>query len=84
MTPEERTRLNKLEETVRQMQRVEDISFVENIKRRIDFEGNFKRLFSLSKIGELLNVDDTGVSNGQILKYNSTTEKYVDANDLIA
>ena len=34
MTPQERTRLEELEKLVQSLQRVENVSFVENMKRR--------------------------------------------------
>lgn len=66
MTPEEKNNYDKLEKLVMSLYRVENIEFIKNIERRI-------ATTSLS-LGSLSDVDVTGVTNGQVIKYNSSTE----------
>lgn len=79
MTPEERQRLANLEQTVSNLQRVTDVNFIENIKRRLGLPGIITNL----RVNDLFDVDTDGISNGQVLKWNSTENKYLPQNDNI-
>ena len=81
MTPEERNRLNDLEKRLDNLEKVQNVSFIENIKRRLDLP-NVPDLISKIRMGDLLDVDDTGITNGQLLKWNSSNELYEPENDI--
>lgn len=80
MSPEERRQLNELKQLVENMRRAEDLQFIESIARRLD--GKIDAKIALTKLTDLFDVDTTGVSNGQVIKYNSTTEEWEPANDI--
>jgi len=66
MTPEERAEFEEMKETLRAIQRVEDVPFIENINRRITFP--------TLKLSDLSDVSDTdSASTGEVLKKTSTT-----------
>jgi len=78
MTPEERTQFNEMKKLLERMRQGEDIVFVENIKRRLDVKGEIRK----TRINDLLNVNDTGITNGQLLKWDSSENQYLPANDI--
>lgn len=80
MTPEERTKMERLEKTVMALQSVTDTQFIENIKRRLDIDARFRNL----RLNDLFDVDTGGVSNGQVIKYTASTTTWDNANDNIA
>lgn len=67
MTPEERQRFETLERLVQSLLRVENVEFIKNAERRLNFVSGTLAL------GDLSDVDTTGQSNGEVLKYNGTT-----------
>ena len=73
MTPEERIEFNQMKATLQNLQRVEDVAFVENIKRRLDIAGDINTAVGNTTLNDLADVDTTGVSNGQVIKYNNGT-----------
>lgn len=75
MTPEEKTRFENLEKLVQSLYRVENTEFAKNIARRITFPP-----VSLS---DLSDVDTTGVTDGQVIKYVASTGIWENANDEI-
>ena len=86
MTPEERNEFNQMKATLQNLQRVEDVAFIENIKRRIGVDGTITAMIdgklALVEINDLADVDTSGVSDGQVIKYNSSTETWENANDI--
>ena len=82
MTPEERIEFNQMKATLQNLQRVEDVAFVENIKRRLDIPTAVTNTIAETNIGALANVDTSGVTNDQVLKYNSANETWEPANDI--
>lgn len=84
MTPQERQEFNMMKETLRNLQRVEDVGFYQNIARRLDIPTVVANAIADSDIGDLANVDTSGVTNGQVLKYNSSNQTWEPADDNIA
>ncbi len=82
MTPEERQQFKEMKQTLDSLVRVENVPFIESIKRRLDVTALVTAAIGKTNIGTLLNVDDTGITNGQLLKWNSSTELYEPANDI--
>lgn len=73
MSPEERLRLENLETLVQSLYRVENVEFAKNITRRIEFP-------PLS-LNDLSDVDTSGVTNGQVIKYNDSNGLWENATD---
>ena len=82
MTPEERIEFNQMKATLHNLQRVEDVAFIENIKRRLDVAGDVALAVSRTTLNDLADVDTGGVSNGQVIKYTSSTQTWENANDI--
>lgn len=82
MTPEERQQFEEMQRTLRQLLAVEDVAFIENIKRRLDVSGLVSNAISQTELNDLADVDTTGVSNGQVIKYTSATSTWENANDI--
>ena len=82
MTPEERNKMDKLERQVEALSKVQDVPFIENIKRRLDIVSEVAKQISSTNIGDLANVDDAGITNNQLLKWNSSNSQYEPANDI--
>lgn len=78
MTPEEKNRFEKLEQLVQSLLRAENVSFIESIKRRLDIDVKIANI----RLNDLVDVDTTGVSNGQVIKYTSSTALWENANDI--
>ncbi len=78
MTPEEQNRMNKLEQTVQNLLLVQDVSFIENIKRRIDLQSFAKTI----KLGDLFDVEVEGATNNQVIKIDTSDYKWKPANDI--
>ena len=82
MTPEERIEFNQMKATLHNLQRVEDVAFIENIKRRLDVAGDVALAVSRTTLNDLADVDTSGVSDGQVIKYTSSTQTWENANDI--
>lgn len=82
MTPQDRRELNELRVAVTALQRVLDVSFIEELKRRLDIDSEVSDAVGRINIGDLNNVDTTGVTNNQVLKYNDSNETWEPANDI--
>jgi len=82
MTPQDRRELNELRVAVTELQRVLNVSFVEEMKRRLNLDSEISDAIGRIDIGDLNNVDTTGVTNNQVLKYNSSNETWGPANDI--
>jgi hypothetical protein len=66
MTPQELQRMEKLEKLVISLYRVENVEFIKNINRRVEFP--------TLRLSDLSDVSDTdGASTGQVLKKTATT-----------
>lgn len=78
MTPEQRTQFEEMQKDLAALKSVQDTNFIENIKRRLDIDGRFLRL----RLNDLADVDTDGVANNQVIKYNSTTNVWKNANDI--
>ena len=82
MTPQERQELAELKLQVKNLQEVIDVSFIENIKRRLDLTSEISDAIGRVNLTQLADVDTTGVTNGQVIKYNSTNQTWENANDI--
>ena len=73
MTPQETERMNKLEEIVMSILAVENVPFIEQVKRRI-VESEVALQISQTNLSGLADVENTdGASTGQVLKKTATT-----------
>lgn len=66
MSPQELERMNKLEQLVMSLVRVENVEFIKNMNRRIEFP-----TLKLSDLSDVSGTD--GASTGQVLKKTATT-----------
>lgn len=71
MTPQERIELETLKRAVTQLQRVEDVAFIQNIKRRV-LGTAIADALALLDLEDLRNVTISSPTNGQVLKYNGS------------
>lgn len=78
MTPEQLQEFEALKRTVANIQRAEDITFLESIKKRLDIDARFKNI----RLNDLKDVNTNGVTNGQVIKYTSSTDIWDKANDI--
>ena len=88
MTPQERREFEELKIMVKNLQRVEDVSFIENIRRRIDLEATARlitvQVIANTSINDLRDVDVPSPSNGQVLKYTTSgTDRWIAGTDNI-
>lgn len=68
MTPQEKKEFNNLKKTVEELKTVTNVSFIENLVRRLPF------LSTNSVLQDLADVENTtGASTGQVLKKTATT-----------
>lgn len=82
MTPQERQEFDDLKRMVQALLRVEDVSFIENIKRRIDINGIVRLAINQASLNDLSDVDITSVTTGQVLKYTTSgTDRWINAAD---
>lgn len=73
MTPEERKQFNDMKRRLEQLEQVQNVSFIENMKRRL-FPITLNDLPSI-KLSNLSDVGGTdSPTNGQVLKYDGTTD----------
>jgi hypothetical protein len=73
MTPQELQRMDKLEKLVTSLLRAENVEFVKNIERRITVPRH--------RLADHIDVDVDGVTNGQVIKFTSSTGIWDNAND---
>ena len=66
MTPQELERMQKLEKLVGTLLRVENIDFIKNLERRLNF------ISGTISLNDLSDVDTAGASSGEVLKYNGS------------
>lgn len=83
MTPDQLQQFEQMQKDIKAIKEANDVSFVESIKRRLDIPAIVQQFIGQAKIGDLSNVQDTGISNNQVLKYESATGLYKPANDNI-
>lgn len=82
MTPQERNEFDTLKTLVDTLLRAENVSFIENIKRRMDLAGLVRTEIGNASINDLGDVDITSVSNGQVLKYTTSgTDRWINGTD---
>ena len=65
MTPEEKREFEQMKTTVRNLQHVEDVSFIESLIRRLNIPAR------LSDLDDVTGTD--GATTGQVLKKTATT-----------
>lgn len=76
MSPQAEQRIKDLERKVEALMTVRDVTFIEELKRRLDY------LPSTATLTDLADVALVSPSNGQVLKYNGT--EWAEGNDEIA
>lgn len=84
LSPQEKREFEEMKKTIKNLREVTDVAFIESIKRRLDINGLVRLALNQTNIGDLADVDTTGVSNGQVLKYDSGDDNWQPANDNIA
>lgn len=78
MTPEQLKQFNDMQKRLTALEKVENISFIQNLIRRIDISA----LLSFAKLNDLGDVDTSGVTNGQVIKYTASSKTWENANDI--
>lgn len=68
MTPEEREKMDRLEQMVLAMFNVEDVAFIGNLERRLNFVSGTLKLSDLSDVS-----GTDSASTGEVLKKTATT-----------
>lgn len=85
MTPEEQNRMRELEATVERLSSVEDVAFIEAMKRRLELEPTIARIvlaeIAKTSIGALSDVTISGIANNEILKWDSGSNTFEPASD---
>lgn len=66
MSPQELERMQKLEKLVESLLRVENIDFIKNLERRLNF------ISGTISLNDLSDVDTSGASAGEPLEYNGS------------
>lgn len=85
MTPQERQEFDELKRIVDTLVRVENVPFVENMKRRLDINGAVHLAINQASLNDIGDVDITSVTNGQVLKWTTTgDDRWINAADNIA
>ena len=81
MTPEQRTQLENMQRKINAIERAEDIQFIQSIARRLEqsISTIVDQKISQTALNDLIDVDTSGVTNGQVIKYSSGT--WENAND---
>ena len=82
MSPDEREKMEKLEQQVEALLLVQDVPFIENMKRRLDISSIVATAISNTNLTELFDVDTDGVTNGQVIKFTSSSSTWENANDI--
>lgn len=67
MSPEEKNRMDKLEKLVQELLNVTNVQFIKSLERRLNF------VSGTIALNELSDVDTTGQSSGEVLKFNGST-----------
>lgn len=80
MTPEDRLQFDEMKRTLEAIKRLEDVAFIENIKRRID--DTIDEKIAAVELNDLADVDTSGVTNGQVIKYNNSNQTWENAADI--
>lgn len=78
MTPEQEQKLNRAIEMLERM----DGMFRNPAQIDPQYASTIKAIVGAVTLNSLADVDTSGVNNGQVIKYNSTTQKWVPANDI--
>lgn len=79
MSPEDRQLLNDIKTRLDLLERVENIAFIRNVFRRLEDEIDEK--IAGIKLNDLADVDTSGVTNGQVIKYTASTSTWENAAD---
>lgn len=79
MNPELRRELDEIKQMIRNIRMAEDIMFIEQIARRL--ESRIDARIALTELNDLADVNTSGVTNGQVIKYTSGT--WGPADDLV-
>lgn len=72
MTPQEKRDFDEMKATLQSLVRVENVPFIENIKRRLDVEATVNNAVGALTLNDLGDVDVPAPTNGQVLKYTTT------------
>jgi hypothetical protein len=74
MSPSQLAEFNDMKRRLQALERVENVEFVKNIERRITVPRH--------RLADHLDVDVDGVTNGQVIKFTSSTGIWDNANDI--
>ena len=82
MSPEDRQLLQSLKERLDKLERAENVAFIKSIERNTDFItlSELQNTLDALTLNDLADVDTSGVTNGQVIKYDSGT--WENANDI--
>ena len=82
MSPEQRLEYEQLKATVGKLERAEIPAFIESLYRRL--EARIDEKIAAITLNDLSDVNTTGVADGQVIKYDSASETWIDSDDLTA
>lgn len=82
MTPQDRLEFERMKADLEQLKSVSSVSFIENMKRQLDITSLISDAIGRVKLNQLADVDTSGVTNGQVIKYNDSNETWENANDI--
>jgi len=82
MSPEQRQQFEMMQKRLDALERVENVSFIESIKRRLGVNTTVAADINAITLTDLADVDTDGVTDGQVIKYNSSNVTWENANDI--
>ena len=82
MSPEQLQQFQLMQKRLDALERVESVSFIESMKRRLGIAETVEADIDAIRLTDLSDVDTSGVSNNQVIKYNSGTNTWENANDI--
>lgn len=82
MSPEQRQQFEMMQKRLDALERVENVSFIESIKRRLGVNTTVEADINAITLTDLADVDTDGVTNGQVIKFNDSNSTWENANDI--
>lgn len=83
MSPQDRLEFEKLKQTVQNLQRVEDVAFIASLIRQLSIDSKISAAVSQISIGDLVDVDISSPTNGQVIKYTTSgVDRWINGTDL--
>lgn len=82
MSPQERLEFERMKRELENIKRVTDVSFIAEIKRRLEIDRDVQAAFRSLKLSDLSDVDIVAPTNGQVLKYTTSgVDRWINSTD---